>query len=373
MTTLDRYIIRLFLTNLVILFAVLFLLFTVMDMMADFDEFIQAGEVFKDKYGAGYSDSAAKLIAILAVAADYYGPILLLMYTYFSGLVIFGAMGFTFIAMVRSRELVAMVTSGISMHRLAAPVLIIGGLLNLATLPLQEFAIPPLAEKLSRNKSELKSTESTKYQFWYAPDGKDNLFSAGEFDLQNGLLQQVTILERTEKGTLTRRIEAQQAIWVPTGESTGYWDLINGRALLPGDPNRPIVTEFATDLSPEVLFARRAEIYAAVISLRDLYRMLGKESASHERIVRIMHGRFSFAIVNILILLMGTPFYMLREPRNMLAEGGKAALVGFATWGLAILVIQVGFQQYMPPETSAWLPVVVYLPISAWLLSRVRT
>jgi len=89
MKTLDRYIVRQFLTNFAILFVVLMSLFVVVDLIVDLDEFIQAGAAHADAWIGG------RWMATLGITVGYYGPTVLLVYVFFNGLIVVGAMGFT--------------------------------------------------------------------------------------------------------------------------------------------------------------------------------------------------------------------------------------------------------------------------------------
>src|SRR4051812_7421296 len=124
MKILDRYIIlRNFLINFVILLVVFVLLFVLVDLVFNFDEFLKAGR------GMGL------MRGLVWVVWDYYSPMVPFLYVYFSGLLVVAAMGFTFAGLSRSGEMVAMVSSGISMYRIAAPVVVVGFLLNALALP----------------------------------------------------------------------------------------------------------------------------------------------------------------------------------------------------------------------------------------------
>ncbi len=412
MSILDRYILRLFLTNFIVLLTVLLTLFVTVDLLIDLDEFTQAGEVYADQYGG-------RFWATLWVIADFYGPLLVLLYAVVSGLVVFGAMGFTFLALARTREIVAMVTSGLSMYRIAAPVLLVGGLLNLAAIPIHEYIIPPMAEKVSRNKAELKTPAVRHFEVPYAADGYGAVFNARKFHIAEQVLEEVLIRQRDPQGRVVARIEARQALW-QAGQRR--WQLIEGyriehplttppqeappspegalRDASPAEPGggegvadrtatgqagpaggglaavRRIEPEpldyIESDLSPQVLLARRQAIFPRVLSLAQLNRLMDKRAVDRDAIMRIAQSRFSFIVVNLLLMLIVLPFYLLREPRNLLWEGTRAALIGVPLWVIAILTLQVGLAG-LNPITNAWLPVALYLPLAVWMLHRVRT
>ena len=373
MKTLDRYIIRQFLINFGIMLMVLMVLFVVVDLIIDLDEFIEAGQVRADRFGG------SALLGTLYTIGDYYGPMLVLLYVFFSGLLVMAAMGFTFTGLQRHRELTAMVASGVSMYRIAAPVVVVGILLNALALPAQEWLIPPLANKLIRRKSEVKYDVPPAFPVHFAPDEAGNLISASDFDAVRGQLDDVRVLQRTEQGLHERRITASQAVWDPNEE---HWDLTQGYATRPdmdadrlnaGDPEP--VERLETELSPTVLLARRATNYPRLLPMAKLQQMQDNpavQPSQRDQITQIIWSRFSLMVVNVLVLVMGLPFFLLRYPRNSLVQAIKAAGVCLGAWGTGLTLLQLS-SGVLGPVVSAWLPVALLLPVAAVLLLRVET
>lgn len=376
MKILDRYILRQFFINFVILTVVFLSLFLVVDLVVTLDKFLEGGQYWSDRYGG-------LLPATLVVIADYYGPMLVLIYAFCSGVPVLGAMGFTLASLQRNRESTAVVASGVSLYRLAAPIVVAGILLCGAALPLQELVIPPLAEKLSRSKSDLKRPEPEGVALQLVPDESGDLLSAASFDGEHGMLRDVTIHERDSAGLLVRRISATQAYWV---EARGGWELVNGMAaelsgLDMSDPGtlrtEPQVVElFETGLSPQVLTVRQQSgFYEWFLTMGDLQSLQSNpavEPAKRGELTRILWGRFSLLVVNVLVLVMGLAFFLQVDRPNLMAQAVKAAGVCLPIWGGGLLVLFTGAGG-LNPVATAWLPVVIYLPVSAMLLQFVRT
>ena len=374
MTTLDRYLVRQFLINFAILLLVFIALFMVVDLIVDLDEFLAAGRERADRFGG-------VVLGVLWTIADYYGPVVLLLYVFFSGLLVVAAMGFTFSALSRTRELTAMVTSGISMYRISAPVVIVGCLLNALTLPNQELIIPKLANKLARSKSQVRHHAIGGFDIQYAPDDHRNLFSATKFEStgDQAMLTGVTILVRDDSGRALSRITAEQAFW---DEHRHGWELVGGLTISPTPDARSIdgggqlqpdpIEFFATSLSPQTLLARQAKIYPMLLSLNQLRQLAEADRQQAGSMYRIMHSRLSLLVLNGLVLIMGLPFFLTREPVNLLVQGIKASIVCLGTWSVGLILVQTGIPN-LNPVASAWLPVVIFLPVAGVLLQMVKT
>ncbi len=377
MKIIDRYIMRQFLLNVVILFMVLSLMFVLVDLIVNLDEFIEAGQIREDQYGGVF-------IATLLSVFDFYGPLVILMYVYCAGLITVGAMGFTLSGYHRNRELIAVVASGISMYRLASPILVAGIVLSALTLPCQEYLVPRLAPKLMRGQHEVKYETIQSFPIKFASDEQGNLFSAADFEAEKGRLESVTILQRDQNGIGHRRITADQADWV---EDKHGWKLWQGYAVSSAMPvetgldgatlqGEPEPVEFVTtELSPTVLLSKRASNYPSFLPMSQLQAMQQNPAVDiqqRRQITQVIWSRFSLLVLNVLVLVMGLPFFLLRSPANLLLQGIKAAGICLGAWGGGLVMLQVSTEM-LPPVVAAWLPVVIYLPVSAFLMLLVET
>jgi lipopolysaccharide export system permease protein len=379
MKTLDRYIIRQFLINFALLFVVVMLLFIVVDLIVDLDEFVEAGDAHQgDWYGL-------PLLATLATVIDYYWPIVLLVYVFFNGLIVVGAMGFTVVGLQRHRELTAVIASGVSLYRVAAPLLIAGAVLSGITLPVQEFVLPDLAPKLVRSKSQLSKPQQgleTK-GIYYAQASGGDLLSAARYNADEERLSAVRILSRDEQGQTRLVITADAAVWDAEQQA---WLLENGRAERPRErggasaagPTLRGVSAYQTDLSPTVLSARKNALYASLLSIRTLESLSNSEAVDagqREKMTQIISSRFSLMLLNVLVLVMGLPFFLKRLPGDTLVSSLRAAGLCLGAWGGGLMMLQMspGLIPLAGPGLVAWLPVVIYLPVAAWLLQRIES
>jgi lipopolysaccharide export LptBFGC system permease protein LptF len=426
MPTLTRYIVRHFVTNFAILLAVLLLLFVLIDFVIDMDEFFQAGERIAQRRAlaeAGLSDrvslvvlddllgreqvarrameehglasaeaealAAAMEVSFVArtattvwVIADYYLPLMLLIYTFFSGLVVLAAMGFTLAALSRQRELTAMVASGISLYRVALPLIVTGAVLSALALPVQELVIPRLSDKLARGKSELKDLRPKAERIDMASDGQGVLLSAADFDPTTDppQLTGVQIVDRGPERLLRREIKAEQALWVA---SEGAWELLGDRTLTRTDGEGPMGQPppptasllYPTSLTPTVLRIRQATAYPFFLPITRLQAIAADPAVGAvqaQRLLRIVWSRFSLVVLNVLVLVIGLPFFLMRGPMNPLLQSMKCAGVCQGAWGGGVVALQGG-GELLNPMAGAWLPVVVLLPVAAGLLASVKT
>ncbi len=91
------------------------------------------------------------------------------------------------------------------------------------------------------------------------------------------------------------------------------------------------------------------------------------------RILRAKHMRFTQPFVNMLLLLLSVPFFLNREPAQVVTSGGTCLLV----CGLCFVVAFVGQQQVIViesyPALPAWLPIMIFGPVAVLFLDSVKT
>ena len=76
--------------------------------------------------------------------------------------------------------------------------------------------------------------------------------------------------------------------------------------------------------------------------------------------------------MNLILLMMGIPFLLTREPRQLI----KNMIYCTAVTSVCFVATFVMFQaagQVLPPLLGAWLPVLVFGPISVAMLDAIQT
>ncbi|MHC4083189.1 MAG: LptF/LptG family permease, partial [Planctomycetota bacterium] len=178
MWLIDRYIARRFLANFFILLILLFVFAISIDLLLELDEFV---EVARDTVGPE-GGILAQLTALIGIVVNFHGPRLFQFYAYMLGLLSVGAMGFTLAQMHRHRELVALLASGVRLHRIALPILGAALVLNLFQLANQELMLPRLAPLLIRSHHDIGQQGAEAFDVMFVADGMGTLLQAPSFD-----------------------------------------------------------------------------------------------------------------------------------------------------------------------------------------------
>ncbi len=371
MTLLDRYIARLYLANVLALAFALAAFIVGVDMMLNMKRFVEAAERVAPEGASGLHLTALTALGVI----DIWGPRLVQLLTYLSSLVLVAAMGFTCASLLRRRELIAALASGVSLHRLAWPFVAVAATALVIGSAAQELVLPEVAHLLPRSAREAHQRTLDSVRVPLLKDGSGRLWYAAEYDPASETMTRVSVWERGEEGEAQRRIQAESASW--DGREwrlEGASEERAGRAV-----PTPLPDDFAirTDLDPTSVLVRRVRGYGQNLSWREIGETLAIGEASidpaeRRRLEAIRWGRPALLATNLLGLIIALPFFLRRTPGNMTVQALKCApvlllaMVGGALGAAAPL-------QGVPPQIGVFLPTFVLLPIAIAAVSLVKT
>jgi lipopolysaccharide export system permease protein len=382
MSLLDRYIARQYVINIVVLFVLLFAVIIGVDFSLNFDEYVKVADRLNSV--AGNQPSAVRNGATaLYLVFDLWWPRLFLLYNALLGIILIGAMGFTCAQLNRHREFVAILAGGLSLHRVARPIILVAVGLTVLSAVNREVIIPRLAPLLTREKGEAGTRTLGKTPQPLTSDAQGRLFYAMNVELDTDTIVGLWAWERDSQGLMTRRITADSARW-----DGAQWVLTNGRAetrtARPSASEKPTrvlepVAALKTDLDPTALKLRRFEGYANNLSTRDLSLLINNYRQQPqpplvriEKYERVRYGRVAQYASTVLLLLTCLPFYIRREPGNLMVQAMMSApitLVGF----VATMVGTSAAIPGLPPQLSVFIPVMVLIPLAIAAVTSIRT
>lgn len=399
MSTLDRYIARQFLLNIAILIAILFSFIVAIDLSLNFGEFMDlaAARGKTQQVGPGgavvavEAGAVRRVLLMIFLVFDYWWPKLLQLGNYLIGLIVIGAMGFTCTQLVRHREFVAAVAGGVSLFRVMRPFVLVALLMTLIQAANFEYVIPRIADLIQRDREQASQRRLDTLPVRLVPDSQRRLFYARGFDAGAGVMKDVTVLERGASGPAVRTIYAREATW-----RDGGWDLADGYAESRTSQTAPKekIERIVTDLDPTAIKIARFSGYSQSLSWRQINEMLerperlGLALASEEdaaqvtdtatrqqrvdELQRVRFGRCAMMLCNMLALLLVTPFYLRREPTNMMVQSIKAAPIAVLGVMGGVLGASAAIPG-LPAAVGVFVPALVLLPLAIAAVTSVRT
>ena len=225
--------------------------------------------------------------------------------------------------------------------------------------------------------------------FCVLSDRNNTLLSAMKYDPATKTMEQMIAMERDDHGQVTAKIFADKAIWTDnqTDNETDFqpkWKLVRGTRFsrdssqtdfsVSGNMARTPVQYYESDWQPDDLLLRQAVGWTWFLSINQLNSLLDKPHLipNINEVIAAKHVRFTQPLINMLILLLGLPFFLNREPHNVLLSVGMCLLLAISCFMLSFichnLAASVDF-----PALLAWLPIIIFGPIAAMLIENIKT
>ncbi|MGV6813681.1 MAG: LptF/LptG family permease [Phycisphaerales bacterium] len=374
MSTLDRYIARQYIFNILALLLILFSFVLVIDVSLNMDRFLGLADQLGVSDSGQEPGAIRRLFVAILLIADLWWPKLLQLYNFLIGMILVGAMGFTFSQMTKHREFIAMMAAGVGLHRVMRPILVVAIFFTGLQIVNMELVIPKIAPLLVRDHSSAGKRHLGSASVPLTLDGSGRLFRAASFDADTDTLTGVYILERDDTGKASRAITADAAHY-----SKGGWDLTNGYAQLRGDetiqPKQPLA-RIESSLDPNELRMNRYESYSQALSFHQVSQMLDRQTltdpAKRARYTRIKWGRIAVILTSLLALIISMPFYITREPQNMVIQSLKCAPVAIISLIGGVLGASASIPG-IPPALGVFIPVMLLSIIATAQVSSMKT
>ena len=360
---LDLYLVREFVYSYVVSVLILLSLYVVLDLFAYIDEFTE-----------GQASTRQVIMDILS----YYGYHSFLYFAQVAGMITLVAACFTLARLYHGNELTAVLAGGISLYRVALPIILMGLVFNALWIIDQELIIPRIADKLVLGHDEARGKRA--FELYFLRDRDNRLLSAMKYQPETQTMEQVIVMERDKEGNFSGKISADAAVFDPAEQ---VWKLSRGIHDAPDTAEAFVVTgkarhqrvdQYRSDWLPSDLLLRQSIVWTWLLSTQQLSALLKKPHLIPDlgEVTAARHVRFTQPLVNILLLLLGLPFFLNREPHNVLLAVGLCLLLAILCFMLTFVSQNLASTSAYPAFT-AWLPIVVFVPVATYLFQNVKT
>jgi LPS export ABC transporter permease LptG len=283
--------------------------------------------------------------------------------------------------MSKNNEIVAIKASGISLYRLAVPLLLAGVALAITMIVLDDTYLPYANQRQDALHNLIKGRPPQTYthpQRWIFGDSS-KIYNYDLFDPTQNLFGGLTVLE-LDPATfqVRRRIFASRARW---SESQKVWVLEGSwvRDFADGTIVRyerlPPVTSLPELTEPPSYFNREVR-QAFQMSWRQLGNYIdGLQRAGFDvSTLRVQwQEKIAFPLLAPVSMLLAIPFAFLVGTRG--AVGGVALGVGFGIvyWSAAKLLEAMGGVGQLPPFLAGWSPDIIFFFLGLYFFFKMPT
>ena len=283
--------------------------------------------------------------------------------------------------LAKNHELTAFKACGVSLYRLAAPILVTALMISGSLFALDYYYLPETNRKQDAIRDEIKGRP---VRTFVNPDRrwtfgkKERIFYHRFFDSEEQVLASANVFDfDPEPFRLKRHISAERARW---DQQQAAWVFENGwvREI---DGNRP--TSFETfearafpDLDEEPSYFLKEERQHQQMNWRELRAYISDLTQSGFDTVRLqvqLHKKLAFPLFAVSMAVLAIPFSLVAGHRGALTGVALSIGLAIAYYTINALFEQLGRAAQLTPLIAAWAPSAIFGLTGMYLFLRVRS
>jgi lipopolysaccharide export system permease protein len=281
--------------------------------------------------------------------------------------------------MSRNSEVTAMKAGGVSVARIAAPLLAWACLLAVGAFLINEFIVPGATTKMKYimtvyiQKHDWRTNMKARNLWYKSPNA---FYHIANFRPEVGRLDSVQIYRVDEQFNLTERFDAERAEWIG-----GRWIGFNGWRRTFRDDGR-LATETRIDQLPlpipetpdELKVYKKDPEQMSFREMRGYIRELRSEGYDVRRYEVDLQSKIGFALVTVIMALLGMPWAVGSGRQGGVAFGiAVAVFIGVVYWIVMGFCQALGRSSTLPVFVAAWGPHMLFGALGVVGILRVRS
>ena len=283
----------------------------------------------------------------------------------------------------KQNEVTAFRACGVSLYRLATPILVVSTLFSGGLFGFDFSYVPSANRKQDALRDEIKGRPKQTYlnpnRKWIM--GKDSrIYYYKYFDPAEKVMVEVSVFELDPNSfRLTRQIQARRAFWsAPVNAwifEDGWSSDFRGAQRIP-----PLLTFQATtfpELSETPDYFLREAVQEKQMNFLELDRYIAdlqQTGLVDTRKLQVQYYlKFANPLFALIMAMIAVPFGFLVGNRGAMTGIGASIVIAIGYLGVQPLFEKVGDVGLLPPAMAAWSPDVVFALVGLYLLLRMRS
>jgi LPS export ABC transporter permease LptG/LPS export ABC transporter permease LptF len=284
-----------------------------------------------------------------------------------------------FSVMTKHNEVTAFKACGVSLFRLALPILIASTLFSGGLFAFDFYYVPDANRKQDALRDEIKNRPK---QTYLRPDRKwimaqeSRIYYYHYFDGQTMIGMDVFELDPSTF-RLTRQIRAERANWSPSAKT---WILETGWVRNFRSNNPKPYEEFKVkpfpDLTETPAYFLTEALQEKQMNFRELdqyIRGLRQRGYDTVKLQVQFYRKFSVPLFALIMAMISVPFGFLVGNRGAMTGIGVSFAIGIAYLGLDPLFTEMGNVNQLDPKVAAWSPDLLFSLMGLYLLLRMKS
>lgn len=280
--------------------------------------------------------------------------------------------------LAKNSEIIAMRAGGISLYRIAMPILLTTFILSLFSFLANDSLVPSANRQAAYIKEQLIEKKAPRGvlqadKIWLKlSDGR--IVNIEYMDIEKGVLSGVSLFSFGKNYNVEERIEANALRW--NGNSWILQDAVRYRF----KPGEPVMVE-TIDGIPSPIREKPSALKAMDInpdemSFRQLRRYITTLKARGYSTIRYsadLHGKAAFVFVTFIMSLLAVPLALRNVRTSGIGTGvGLSILIGFCYWMIYSVSLSLAYSGRIPPAFAAWIGNILYTAGGAYMMLTVR-
>ncbi len=283
--------------------------------------------------------------------------------------------------LTKNNEVTAFKAGGISVHRLALPVLFAAAVISMLLFTFDHYYIPGANRRQEALRSEIKKKP---IQTYLRPDRQwvygmgPRIYNYRYLDPREAIMSKVNVYELdTSNFRVVHQISADRAVWVP---SLKTWIFVKGLSNVTdkSDNEKPSLFEessFKELVEPPSWFVKEEKQYKEM-NFRELGRYIRELKASGLDTIRLQvqyHKKFAVPLFALIMAVLSIPFAFVAGSRGAMTGVGISFGITIAYFTVGTLFEQIGNLNQLPPAMAAWSPDVIFALAGLYFMARMKT
>jgi LPS export ABC transporter permease LptG len=287
----------------------------------------------------------------------------------------------TFGVLSKQNEITAFKACGVSLYRLALPVLLCGAALSTGLFAFEHYYVPGANRRQEALRAQIKGKPK---QTYLSPDRKwimgqgSRIYYYRYPDPSALMMDDVSVFE-LDKDTfrMVRQVSADRMRWSP---ELKQWVFYNGwMSDFPPAAHRRY-EKFEVRNFPELTegpdYFLKEQVQDKQMNFRELdgyIRDLKQSGFDTVNLQVQFYRKFSVPLFALIMALIAVPFAFMVGSRGAMAGVGVSIGIAIAYWGVSTIFEKMGGVGELDPAVAAWSPDVIFALAGLYLLLRVRS
>ncbi len=281
----------------------------------------------------------------------------------------------------RHSEITAIKAGGTSIIKVTTPLLLCSVLISFCVILINEAVAPVTNERAlaieNRWQNKGPSANMGSEGVWLK--NNSGIYNIKKIDIDNNTIEGITfysIKDPFKSFKADTRITALSAVWAGGSWRAGVARL--NRFTEGGGIEESVEIGYNfTELSPpgelDISGTDRGQEDMGYLELKKNIAELKEEGYNTDKFTVDLYGRFSFPLVNIIMVLIGIPFALRPGRHGGIADGiAVSVVIAFSFWIVFAIARSLGQSGVLPPIIAAGFPDLLFVAIGVYLFTYVK-